>query len=454
MHLPHIKFAIPIPFTSHRIFVSVSPTASEVVFGTLRVASFSSRALDASRSPIEVKVAGVDANVTGSFSLKLVVRIEGAVEDLGARSFKWVGSGRLAASVTDARLSLNAQLVQKAENVAPRVEVLSTRVDEGVIHRADIEGFGICGGIATRALPFIQGTVFVRWPVKILGDYLAREILEGPIVDSMLADLFSVARPHVDLETYVALVDSEREDEIATPLDATSLEPPPPPSPDDLDDLPPPSSTSSAETPPPLAETPSAPTQFRLHAHLIGPTRLHSFPLPDFSPGLYRPGGTRAKLQALNPITAQLQLDLTNVALARLSFDRGSLAFDPPSPPSSPGRHQPQILGLGGGELIVTVEDLTVFLTGDFSLGAATSPIVSWTTGIKHLRSSGTSTTTVLARSLQLRFRIVRAKGGRGRATAYELERATMSPFTSITPSFTLDNSVRALYHLFISSPS
>ncbi|KAL8286917.1 hypothetical protein RQP46_003923 [Phenoliferia psychrophenolica] len=445
VRLPPIKFHFAIPLTSRRVHVRISPSASEVVFKTLRIASFSTRALDACRDPIEVKVAGVDTDFSGSFSIKASLRIEGGEGTKDGWSCQWLGSGRVAARLTDSRLSLNAQLVQKGGTGPPKVEVLSTRIDEGVVHEAVITGFGVWGRVATTAIPFVKGTVFVRWPTKILGDYLSREILESPLVDSILADIFNVASEHVDMETYEALIDDERQDEIATPLDPKIHDPPSshspsPPSPSPSTSSIPPPDPSQPETAPPLAPPPPPPAQFRLHAHLVGPTRLHTFPLPDFSPELYRPGGTRSKLQSLNLLTSELQLNLTDIALARLTFARGSLAFDPPSNSTS---------GLGGGDVIVSVEDLTVLMAGDFVLGADTSSVVAWTTGIKRLKSSGTSTTTVLARSLQLRFKLARSSHS---SSAYELRQASISPFTSITPAFQLDNAVLDLGADFVNA--
>ncbi|KAK4701365.1 hypothetical protein P7C70_g4866, partial [Phenoliferia sp. Uapishka_3] len=430
VHLPTIKLSISIPFSDRRIFVRVSPTASEVVFKTLRIASFSTRALDACRDTIEVKVAGIDTDFTGSFGIKAVVRVargNGKKEAEDGWSWSWFGSGRVKANLTDSRVSLNVKLVQKERQGPPRVEVVFTRVDEGDIHAAIIEGFGIWGGVATRAVPWVKGTWLVRWPTQVLADYLSKDILEGPVVDSILAEIFKVGEGHVDMESYEGLVDSERASEIATPLDSSVLSS----SPTASQPTPDPKTPSTA---PPLLPAPHSHKKFRLHSHLIGPTRLHSFPLPDYTPPLYRPGGTRAKLQSLNLLTSELQLSLTEISLARLTFSRGSLAFDRP-------RFDKPGSSLSGGEVVITVEDLTVLMAGDFSLGADTTPLLAWTTGIKRFNSSGTSTTTVLAHSLQLRIKLSRPST----TSRWILTEATMSPFTSVTPAFQLDNKIMDL---------
>lgn len=227
------------------------------------------------------------------------------------------------------------------------------------------------------------------------------------------------------------MIDAEREKEVATPLDMASLAPPSSPS-----------SSSRPSTPVPVrsaSPTPSS-SKLRMHCHLIGPTLLRNFPLPDFSPSLYRPGGARAALQQFNLLTSEVQLNLTNISLSRITFDRASLAFDPPKSSSRPKDNSPpdESEGLGGGDLVVTVQDFVVVLESRFSIGADTSSVVSWTTGVKRLGEKGTSTTTVTARSLQLRFALRPASKGRVGAP-YELAATSMSPFTAIEPRFELD---------------
>lgn len=262
----------------------------------------------------------------------------------------------------------------------------------------------------------------MRYPTKLIVDYLAREIVEGGLVDDLLAMACSTGSIHLDIDTYGAILNDEREKEIATPLDAASLSPP--------------SASSSSSPPPPPPSTtvdsaaPST-TPFRAHAHLIGPSLLRNFPLPDFSPPLYRPGGTRAALQSFNMLTSEVQLKLSGSSLDRITFERASIAFDP-------------AVGSRGGELVVTVEDLTVLLKSRFSLHADTSSVISWTTGVKRIGEQGSSTTKVEARSLQLRFVLVRSSSAREGAP-FVLKESSMSPFTSVEPRFQLDNQLAKL---------
>ncbi|ORY70633.1 hypothetical protein BCR35DRAFT_307936 [Leucosporidium creatinivorum] len=436
--LPPIKLSIPLPsllFPNKRLRLLITSTASETVFTTLQLASATYKAIDVGRKPMDVHLEGVDSQFSGSFGVKVLlklgeelgdgdksgeekVKLNGGVMKKEQQLFKWTGSGRVVAQLQKSGMDLQLQLVEGSQG-SPKLEVLSSSIDEGHIESAEIVGFGIWGSLLTRLIPWIRGTVYVRWPTKVVGDYLVREVVEGGVVEELLEEMVRKGGLHVDEETYGAILDEDREKEIRTPLDASALVPPSSPS------------ASSPPTEPTIITTASntSPTPFRLHFHLLGPTLLHSFPLPNFSPPLYRPGGTRAALQSLNLLTSEIKLELTSSQLSRITFERASLAFDPPSS-SSPS--------IGGGQLVVTVEDLKVLLSSKFSLHADTSSVVSWTTGIKRIGPRGTSTTEVEARSLQIRFVLERAAEGREGAP-FVLRQSEMSPFTSVQPRFELE---------------
>lgn len=159
VHLPPIKLNIPIPFyPTRRLRILFTSSASEVVFNTLRIASSSFRAIDAGRQPMAVAVSGVSADFRGSFAVKLVARVEDTAPGVeegqkqGIQVFKWAGSGRVDAKVEESALDLQLQLVEGKEKTSPRLEVLSSSVDEGVIERAELSGFGPWGKVVTRLL--------------------------------------------------------------------------------------------------------------------------------------------------------------------------------------------------------------------------------------------------------------------------------------------------------------
>lgn len=461
VHLPPIKLSFNVPLLpgpKRKIRILVHTTVSELVFKTLEISSACCRAIDVGRKPISVKASGVRADFKGSFGVQATITLEpiqpapsgdAKTSVTPSRQWKWKGSGRVDAEIDKSAMDLDLLFVQgrKSRNrqtsdskvdlkgnerdqneekkpiAAARLAVLSSSFDEGLIHRANIQGFGIWGSITTKALPWVRGTVLVRWPVKVVGDFLVREIVEGGVLDVMLKDAWATGGQHVDIDTYSSILDADRDTEIDAPLDASRLAPP--------------SAASSSPSPKPnpvdtevaAPENPIA-TAFRLHSNLIGPTKLQNFPLPDFEPPLYRPGGTRAALQSFNLLTSELQLKFYDSAFQSITFDRAALAFDPSRP--------------GAGDLVVTVDQLVVILAGKFKVHTDLTSLVAWTTGMKRIGQRGSSTTTVRARSLQIRFglhqlspKVRKERGG----FPYELRESAMSPFTSIEPRFEMESS-------------
>ncbi|SGY14915.1 BQ5605_C013g07165 [Microbotryum silenes-dioicae] len=463
VQMPPVKLTLKVPLTTKRLRIVIKSTASELVFTRLRVGQVATRCIDAGRFPIDVKVDQVSTILSGSFSITATARFVPQGMNLNdestLRPWKWTGSGRVEADIDDAAIALGVQLVcGMTPDSVPKIEVLSTNVDEGSINMLAIKGFGPWGALVTKMTPFVKGTILIRWPVKLISDFLIRDMAEGPAVDDIAEGLFKFVNKHVDVQTYDAMVDDEREKEVSTPLDASSLAPPSATSGSTESPLPP-SSAASVETNSPtptsseaggevtttVQESLPTTTNFRMHSHLIGPTRLHNFFLPDYSPPLYRPGGTRATLQSFNKLTSEIQLQLSESGLTTLSFDRASLAFDPPRSPDVSGKKkhrqkQPPVeAGIEGGDLVVTVHDLTVILESKFKIFAETAQILQWTTGLKKIGQKGRSTTTVTARTLQIRFELL---GNRSRQGApYELKATSISPFTTIVPKTVLEDS-------------
>jgi hypothetical protein len=418
-----------------KVRLQVATAASEVVFTSLGVRECTFRAVDAARSVMGTEVVGIDASFSGSFSVRLSVEVGDRAGTGGDGRPQWTWwttrSGRVNARLRDWGGTTSVKLVQGEKGGAPLFEPVSSSVSEGVIESALIDGFGSWGKLVTLAIPLVRGTWLVRVPTAVISERMIRDAVEGKDLDGILAAAFDAAKHHLDITSYGALVDDERRDETSTPLDAASLVPP-----------------SSTTSPPPMdfpLYAPSDPstTSFRLHAHIIGPTLLHSFRLPNYSPALYRPGGTRAALQSFNLLTSEFKLEITKSSVSRLSFERASIAFDPP-PPLTPEETRAGAAGGGirGGVLVVTVQDLTVELVSDFKLAAETSSLISWT-GMTKIGEKGHSKTIVEARTLQFRFTLVPSTRDAG--SPFVLHSSSISPFTNITPSFELDNATLRL---------
>ncbi|KAM0786520.1 hypothetical protein ACM66B_001978 [Microbotryomycetes sp. NB124-2] len=422
--LPAIKVRINIPFVkTKRIKITVASTASEVVFSDLRIHELTHKAADVGRKAMSIKITDVDSDLRGLFGTRVTVALETpslnkTTPPRVSKGWHWTGSGRIDARLEKSNVALRVQFVQpRTEGEPAQLEVLNCAIDEGKIDRLVIEGFGIWGGLATRFTPALRDTWLVKRPIQLIGDYLVREIVEREVVSDIVRSAWPPISKHIDSATFNKIEDDDREAAAAEEVKAPNLVARPG-SP----------STTGRKSPEPAANSVVATNAFRFRASLIGPTLLKDFALPDYSPPLYRAGGTRAALQSLNPLTSELKIDITDSVLSKIAFNRSTVSFDPSR--------------VGAGDFVVTVEDLAVTLTSRFSFHADTSNLVAWTTGIKRLGESGTATTKIDARSLEIRFVLVPAKdrvkqGGGG--APFILKDSSISPFNTFEPVIEFD---------------
>ncbi|GAA5949052.1 hypothetical protein JCM3765_003994 [Sporobolomyces pararoseus] len=405
-HLPPLKLYLPIPFTQSALRCSLEISSAEMAFAKLRVATSSFKARDTNREPLEVKASGLEVNMKGNTGMRVRIKMGArreiekinGVAQKSKKEWSWRTSGRTEVELHDALLHLKLQLTKTTDG-SPRLSVLSTTLAPGSIDSLHLKGFHPFGKLITFVIPYIRSTSLVSYPVGMIGDYLIREALEGRPVDELLSKFAHFASKHVDGDTYGAIVDDEREKELSTPLDSNSLVPPSTPS----------TSSPSIDQTAPSPSSVSTSTPFRFHAHLLGPTRLHSFRLPDFAPELYRSDGKglRNTLQSLNLLTSEFKLLISKSSLQSITFESASVAFDPPS--NSPG--------IRGGDLVITVAPLSCTLVSSFSLTAdVKNPLLSWASGVDQLGEKGTSTTTVHSKTLQIRLRLSKARPGRSGA--------------------------------------
>lgn len=408
--LPPLKLYVPIPFSQSVLKCQIDISSSEMAFAKLRVASASFTARDTNRDPFEVNASGLEVKMKGNTGMRLRIKLEprrptertgSESDERQAKEWSWRTSGRTEVELHDALLQLKLQL-SKSTNGTPRLAVLTTTLSPGVIDSLHLRGFQPFGKLVTYLVPYIRHTPLVSYPVGLLGDYLIREAVEGKPFDELLAKFANFASKHVDGDTYGGIVDDERQRDLHTPLDPTSLIPP------STSSIPSSVSTSSPsiDQTTERSSTSAISTSFRFHAHLLGPTRLHSFRLPDFAPELYRSDGKglRNTLQSLNLLTSEFKLLISQSSLESITFEKASVAFDPP--PNSPG--------IKGGDLVITVAPLSCTLVSSFSLTAdVKNPLLSWASGVERLGEKGTSTTTVHSKTLQIRLTLSKAKSGR-----------------------------------------
>jgi hypothetical protein len=345
-----LEFTFSIPCTSSFISLWIGSTVSELQFQQLQIANVEVTTSDACRSHVDVKISNVDLTFSGCLGSRVVLSLGShEIEDVRSRTIHWSGqvrsSGRIEAALQGSSLGLAARLVQQLKSSCPKLELASSALDEGNLLKAKFDGFNNWGSIVTKVLPLVVGTSIWRWHRRIVTDYIIRKVMEGKEMDEMMKGLFELAKDHLDLESYTGLEQEERETAIST--------------------------VKTTITP--------ARDRFMLSLNLIGPTLLKSFLLADSSPELYRPGGTRQKLQSLNLLTEEIKLELKGTELRKIAFSRGSISFDSST----------AMLNGGGGELVVSVVDLTAEVCSNFKIFAKTKGFTSWTTGIQKIGEKG-----------------------------------------------------------------
>ncbi|KAK4049207.1 hypothetical protein OIV83_004356 [Microbotryomycetes sp. JL201] len=419
--LPSIKVRIAVPFVkSKRIKITVASTASEVVFSDLRIRELTHKAADVGRKPMAIRITDVDSDLRGLFGTRVTVALETVEAGKAAhvsKGWRWSGSGRVDTKLEKSNVALQVQFVQsETEGEPAQLEVLDCVIDEGNIDRLIVEGFGVWGGLATRFTPALKSTWLVKRSIQLIGDYLVREIVEREVVSDIVRSAWPPISKHIDPSTFEAIKDDERDGAAAEEIKAPNL-------------LARPNSPlgPGRKSPEPKRNS-AAVSAFRFRASLVGPTILKGFALPDYSPPLYPAGGTRAALQSLNPLTSELKIDITDSVLSKIAFNRSTVSFDPSR--------------VGAGDFVVTVEDLAVTLTSRFSFHADTSNLIAWTTGIKRLGESGTATTKIDARSLEIRFILVPAKDRverEGHGAPFVLKDSSISPFNTFEPVIEFD---------------
>lgn len=474
LHLPPIRISFPIPFSTYTVCIHLTPSASELVFTTLQIASLSFRALDAAREPVLLKLSGLNTNFVGNFAFacRFGLRDKDKKEVWTGR--KWTTAGRVKTDLREARMSLSAQLVASEvegdRSGTPLISVLSTLFHEGDESTFFLSSFPRPITLLNHIIPLLKQSRWgLEYPMKLVSNYIATEVLEGKGIGDVMDKIMELAAGHVDREMWAGMVDEERASEVLTPLDneipshsplptCTSSPPPTSPPTDSICSSGSKEASTSAlttATAPPLPASPSTstsfpinsdstsrPNSFRLYAQLVAPTLLQNFPLPPFSPPLYRAGGAREKIQALNWVTGEIALKLYEAELSSIKFDEAKVVFEPSSSIFYPSSSYDSTM-TSGRELLITLSDFHVLFNSHFNLSAPMSSLLAWTTGVSQLSSTGLCSTTLHAYSLQLRFLLLPTSSTSSTTSksAFTLTSTSITPFTSITPVLTLASS-------------
>lgn len=342
-HLIPSIFTLQLPF-HYYVRLEIQNTASELVFHTLKVGKAEVISRDVGRDAVRFKVAGVDTSLTGSFSTRVIMTLGRRGEANNRHVIfqqRWRGSGRISASLMQSSIDLSIRM-RFGEVGPPRLTLDSCAVDEGRIESIRIDGYAPYGRIIT-AIPYKS---LPTWPMNYIVTEMVKDMLESPEMVAVLSDIFEMLRDHVDVDSFAAIEDEDRNEALAI---AASI-----------------------------GEAAVVYPCFALEGSMIGPVLFKNFIVPDSSPELYRRGGTREKMQAFNILTSEVKMDLFDSSLSRITFERSSLSL-----------RAFEYDDRDGGELILTVKGLDLEVTSRFKIYAATSQFISWTTGLKKVGEKG-----------------------------------------------------------------
>lgn len=402
-HLLPLDFSFAIPGFLSRfgttLQIRIETSFSELVVEKLRIGQVGLRAKDVTREEIGLKIDGLDSKFTGNFALRL--RFSNHYADktkLKSWTKQWRSSGRISGVIIGTGISFSTRIVVPSPSSPSRISLVSSSFDLGSIQSLKLEGFGRFSSIVGTITSALNGTVFVRWPANKVVGIMLRESLEDEVMGMEVEKGWDLLRGYLEAEKSWVELDTEDRINEEDKFDAKEVD-------------------GMKET---KSEGPIVP-HFHLNGFLHGHTHLHSFPLPDFSPSLYRTGGTRALLQSFNMLTNEVNFALSKSSLETIQFERGELGME---------------LDVDGGVLTVHVKGLEVVLKSTFEIFAETTAFVAWTTGVKKIGEKGISMTIVKATTLTFKFILARQK--LSLTNQFLLKTASISPFTSIIPAFTL----------------
>lgn len=393
-----LRASYTLPFGGASLSLSLFSHASETVFDKFLVQELSGSTRDLGREAVSGAAKGVDIALACSLSSRVTLRVQVGAQVI---QHEWRGRARVSMACKDASMQLELQLVDSEKVSAPsreepniggkRVKLLSSDFGVERLLALNVDGFGFWGRVTSLiGVPLAAGgTILVQYPARVILRHVLRELLEGDEAQAKLINLWEDIGGHIELNSYGAVEDEQRDFEVAL----------------------------FASTAAQLEQDQKR--QFALQGHLVGPTVLQRFDIPDSSPALYRPHGTRAALQKLNLLTQEIKLDLWEASLSRISFERSSIAFT-----SSLCAE----LDSPGGELVINVAGLEAEFQSRFKVHAQTSSLLRWTTGRDEVGEQGTTTTRIKSQQFQLRFRLSHTPAGP------HVSEASMSPLTSIAP--------------------
>ncbi|GJN90201.1 hypothetical protein Rhopal_003200-T1 [Rhodotorula paludigena] len=266
------------------------------------------------REAVRVSAGGVDLSLTGSVGVRMGARLEKPGDRPQKRErgggFGWKGSGRVELALESAATDLAMQAVYlpttgDVQPSQPGLAVVSSALEPGHVSTLLLAGFVPFAWIE-RLLPRLRNTSVVRWFTQQLVKYLIREVVEGHVVDDLLADLAHFAAKHVEPDSFASLSRDDRDTFLRR---HASLSPPA--------GLP----SSDAAAPP-----------VRLSAVLSGPLHIHSLALrqsPSETDANGNAGDTSVPVFARSDQTGLRYSILSSPLLNQLTRGPPAVTFSP-----------------------------------------------------------------------------------------------------------------------------
>lgn len=296
--LPPIKLRVRVPFTRVSLCVAVHPSSSETVVHQLSLPHLDVLSRDVGRDGVRVDAHKLAAHVDSNYSLKFVFTVHGLDEfrQLDHKLFALSTSGRCSIKVSDATLAAKVSQVFFRQLysglmyisthtklwLCPKPELAAASLRMGQLEHFALRYTRLAAPL-NLFMRHLGGTIWADYPAELALTFVVREILKSDELDSDLSRLSRHLSAHVDSAQWEDKEDGDR-------LAAVPVLTPP---------------TGSG----------------RLWGLTVpSPVVLRDFKLPDLVPELYRAGGTREKLQALNFLTGKVELKLSSNAVERCSW--------------------------------------------------------------------------------------------------------------------------------------
>ncbi|GAA5990258.1 hypothetical protein JCM11641_001801 [Rhodosporidiobolus odoratus] len=418
--LPRLKTRLHIPFSRYSLALSLDLTSSETVLSRLRIGSATVRGRDIMREAVSVQARGVEVAMQGSIGARVEICLLGSGDKQPKWSWRKGSAGRAQVAFEGAATEAKVQVVggpasipfasspatDDAQETAltPKLSLLASSFSPGNTTLLSLSPSflpflptSLSSFLFSTIVPSARNSPIARSANSHLVSFLLRELLEGHVLDELLADLERFAGKHVDGAMYGGIVDSERERVLAaffrTPNYQAEQQ-----------------HTAQVPGPPPLVPPPSDSLPpsggLRFSSIVHGPTLLHSLSLPAppstflpvFSRSSASAGGLRHTLLS-SPILNQITTGPPSVDLGTSEFERvgwSSARIELAQPSRSSTDNDAR-------ELVLSVDSLDALLSTQFTISSTLRTAPSLLLGgLRDLVEPGSTSTSVTSALIRI----------------------------------------------------